>query len=1442
MGKIIIEGDNSLENMEIRLDHLLFGEKEMEQEKNDFLSFEGLLDERYRDFPAYLISVGQLAKASALIKGQDEVEIFFLMILAGDEKTLVLRTLEKNREALGEVFYQEMLCLAFLSADAEERKGILASILQVPQILRTPLATLIVARFSDEPQSIAPGGSPEQEAAVFLEALKAEQADNIEKAFSDLLALFIRSNHPRFLFEYLRSMVLRHDTIAPGTVRQFVETVLRSPLAVSFASMKLLEFLYYWRNNLLEKSEETVTQLAEATDSLFVLNAIAPLLYKYDKWHLLGKFYKLVSRKTTGKTRIRYLELLADIYEHKLKMPEFATEIHKNIVEEDPASCSISLSLVLSIYEENRQWDDLVNLYRYLAEREKEPRLAAYYLFRGGEILFRELNRPLDARPHLEHSLALNRSFEIIRLLSELYLRLQDYDAYIANLERELDYVGSDAERIALHERIADALITFKRAYTAAETHLNAILAFRPDRIDTVKKLGKIYYTTRNWEKLVEVNEREVSLSENTTDIVNLLYKNATIYCNELHDDEKAERSFFQILAIVEHHIPSLLYLEKIYLRRNAPSEIVSIYHRLLQSATTDSDTKEFYLTRLAIIYREQGDIRQALDTFRLVEHLYPDSTVARENLRLLSEEVEFREFTLDEFDNGELATLLAIVNDHGKRGKTPPRWESSTPDLYRYLWEQVTSGTAEFADDQMAPPERFLRQILEGRPTIDLLTKYADRPALLTLLAQRYLEKGYRQGIYTILAYYLKLNPELKRTFWGIFFMGRDHPELKTKLEAVLVTEKDTASFEIALNLIEKIYLIEKQYKTILFLRTLFIKKLKDPAHQCRIIDETITLLSGLIEPAELLDLYRLRYRLSEGTDRDGFLISYRDLLLSLNMRDTLAQLYEEKWQKDHALTDGGYLFDLYAVKRDAERAVALAHEIFDRYPDAVHLLDRLIDLYEILHRPHDANEALNRYFSDPSRPALGRTAALRLIQSHLRTNNIAEAVSLFPAISFPNEQERVAAGMDLAEKLLQKGQYAFAAQMLRPLSPTSEADALRKVSLLFSCGEPPTTDDLARIPRYEQVQRLAESYRNNPAGALFILRHYARQKDPTAVETLLHLLIDEQRTDEAETLAAEIRGSAAASAGVVPSLILRIERRTTEEKDLLRRILIPEISSGNPYPALRLMELAGADNHRARFFFQNLLAALGVTGYRPAEQEWQRLSALREELILAQANFRPLDAKIRSLAQLLAQARVAERKEERRFEPLSSSSHRDILALLEKLSLALRIDPASAFFDPSLIGPLTIGLANLPVLVFGKHATAVDRKRLAFLIAANLFLIGSGVSDGHQEKGVAALTARLGEILAMPDKARTAFVRTLKKKQQPDITAAITELEGTTEQDIAAFGERLYLAALLYAFSVIPDIGVVFALNGESKGNLDAPSSRSAQMFDFALNAFLG
>ncbi len=1435
MGKIIIDDDSSLESVEVRFDHLLLDERESEQEKQGFRPLTDMLEERFGDFPPHLVSIGRLAKASSLIKGRDEVEIFFLMILAGDEKPLLFRTLEKNREALGETFYQEMLCLVFLAATAEERDQIMQSILQVPAVMRTPLCALLVALFSAEPQVVAPDGTVEREAALFLEALKAERNDNIAKAFGDILRLFSEHDRSRFLYEYLRALILRHDTIPVPLVAQFAETVLKSPLAVSYASVKLLEFLYYWRNDVVEKIEETVTALAEATDSLFVLNAIAPLLYRYEKWHLLGKFYKLAARKTTGKTRIRYLELLADIYEHKLRMPEFATEIHKNIVEEDPASCSISLSLVLSVYEENRQWEDLANLYLYLADREKEPKLAAYYLFRGGELLFRELGRPAEARPRLEQSLRIHRSFEIIRLLSELYLVLQDYDAYIANLEQELSYASSIPEQITLHDKIADALVTFKRAYGAAEAHLLAILDLKPDRIETVKKLGKIYYTTRNWEKLTAVNAREIALSENTSDIVNLLYKNGTIYFNEMHDYGRARQSFLQILSIVKHHIPSLLYLEKIYLHENAVDEIIALYNDLLQSAVTDSETKEFYLTRLAIVYREQGRIKEAQDTFRLVEYLYPDSTIAKENLRLLGGDVLFHEFTLDEFDSGEFSSLIA-ESDHPS--DTKRRLEMSEPSFHKYLWELAVHGEATVPDEALTDAEKNLRTVLEGRPSLGLLSRHAARPALLTLLAEQYLKKGYLKGIYTILAYHLSLHPTTKSTLWSVFFMGADHPELKEKLDALLVTEKEMQHFEIALSILEKIHLLEGNHRAILLMRTIFAKKLKDPTAQRRFIDETIRLLTGHLDPADLIDLYRTRYRISTGYDRDEFLKTYREFLSSLGMFDTLIGIYEEKWRLEGKEADGDYLLDLYLSRRTPDKAVALLNELLDRYPENA-ALDRVIDFFERTQQSQAANDLLQTYLQNAKNPETARTAAQRLIRDHLEKGNIAEAVNLFHGIPFTDEASRFTHGMDLAERILALNQSAFAIQIARTLRVESSDEAVRRTVFLCRCGAQPIPEDIEKIPSYDLIRGPVENIRNREI-IIETARHFALRRDVTATGTLLKQLFADGRIDEARRFLDETSADPRFRTPLFQSFLFRAEGQTVEERELLSQTLITALRNGDAYPLDRLVETVSSDNRRASFFAQNLRAALGISGMRPAENEWHHLSLMREDLVLAQAGFTALDEKLRRFGQLLAAASPATSGDSRHIRPITAAVSRPLSTLVEKLALALREEALTVFFDPDLDTVISLEALNTPAIILGPTAEKVSRKRVAFLIAQHHFLAASGVTTESGKGAVGAFVARIMETLSFSSKERSAFLRTLRRKHQEEVRALMEEIGNPSEPLLKTFGERLFLAAVLSAFTIIPDLKQVCASADESLDSLEIPDSAVANAYSFALATF--
>ena len=45
MGRIVISDDKSLENLDIRFDHLLLGQSELDKEKENFIPLESMLHE-----------------------------------------------------------------------------------------------------------------------------------------------------------------------------------------------------------------------------------------------------------------------------------------------------------------------------------------------------------------------------------------------------------------------------------------------------------------------------------------------------------------------------------------------------------------------------------------------------------------------------------------------------------------------------------------------------------------------------------------------------------------------------------------------------------------------------------------------------------------------------------------------------------------------------------------------------------------------------------------------------------------------------------------------------------------------------------------------------------------------------------------------------------------------------------------------------------------------------------------------------------------------------------------------------------------------------------------------------------------------------------------------------------------------------------------------------
>ena len=284
----------------------------------------------------------------------------------------------------------------------------------------------------------------------------------------------------------------------------------------------------------------------------------------------------------------------------------------------------------------------------------------------------------------------------------------------------------------------------------------------------------------------------------------------------------------------------------------------------------------------------------------------------------------------------------------------------------------------------------------------------------------------------------------------------------------------------------------------------------------------------------------------------------------------------------------------------------------------------------------------------------------------------------------------------------------------------------------------------------------------------------------------------------------------------------------------------MLTELQRGEIYPAERLLELISPSNQRARFFIQNLLAFLRINHTKPAENEWHYLSVIREDLVLAQAGFTNIDQKLRRIGYLLAAGIPSTEPGSRRVVPLTSAVSRSLFSLIEKISLATHAETLRAFWDEMAPEPLTIEYIKTPVLLFGPRAEKVDAKNLAFLTALHYFLITSGATQHFAHKSIETLVGRLTQIISLPSKERDTLLRTMQKRNREEAATLLEELKTVTPPMVTTFAERLLLAALLYAFTIIPDIAQVGIVANETPEHLDIPDSAVANAYALATATF--
>ena len=899
MEKIVIRDDSTLENMRVNFRHLLPGSEKIAAKLASFKPLESLtghIPENF--FPAALTS-RSVEEALETLQGNDELELFFMILLSGDAprqhgdaprhvSTDLFEKLKAVKDSISSENYMNLL--VFMLAKFGNADGITAEIRE--NLTETdPVAEMLLSFYDDSPREIAETASAESLCASFFEAIKAEKSGDYSKAFSLMLKVFKNSGLHPFIFEILKFYIMQYSGISSENISEFTKTVTESPLAVSFTTVKFVEFCYYYKNSIEDKLEETVSTLAENTDSVFILNIIAPVLYKYKKWDLVGKFYKQSSKKTIGAEKTMYLELLADIYENKLEIPDFAAEIYRNIAEEDPLNCTFALSKAAEIYEENESWEKLADLYSLIAEREAEAVFQAAFFSKTGEIFLRRLNNPVKAAEYFEKSLAAKYSFETARMLAGLCIGAKNYDRCIEILTTELENASEKEEKIRILKKLADCRTVHGDEIEESEKYLLKILEIDPKNLDAVKKLGLVYSAAKNWEKLTETNFKEIDLSRNINEIASLYYKNGVIFYENLKDMTRATECFRELLDIIPDHLPTLLYLERIYSQTKDAAGTNLVVSQIAElTENPQSKTALSYQTRHAIILRDSGKTKTAGKIFSEILKTHPENIVAKENLRMAEGKADFTNIETESIGYNEynFELFMEYIKQNNSSMMTDEILKRESSSFWKNLYFLYKEGRIESSEIDYDDRERFIISLFDKDFSVNILVKNSTKKIALMFLAGEYIKTGFFAGLATTLDFYLKFEPKNKRKIWSLFFKGCENPNLQEDLEELFTTAEDKHSFKIIQEILEHIYIKNKDIDTFIFTRNIVLQKIDDDKEKCRFIDETITLAGENISKDKLMDLYRKRIKFTNSEDLKSFLEipknleRYVDMLIS--------------------------------------------------------------------------------------------------------------------------------------------------------------------------------------------------------------------------------------------------------------------------------------------------------------------------------------------------------------------------------------------------------------------------------------------------------------------------------------------------------------------------------------------------------------------------------
>ena len=403
---------------------------------------------------------------------------------------------------------------------------------------------------------------------------------------------------------------------------------------------------------LLEKREdsagavEVYRKILELDKTHLVsVQALGRLLEKLKQYDELEKLYlhELEHLVLDNQARVRKLFALARLRINSLEKEDEGIEALKQLLGLK-ADYNPARRLLEDIYQRRGSWSELVAHYQQNVELTTDVEQKLYLL---GQIAFWAEDKLKDlqiARAATHQIIELSpTSINALRTLARLCEALQDYPALVTCLQSLVQVTAEQSTKVALMYRIGIVQLEKLSNVEAAQLQLEELLDINPCHLPTLRSLGRVYASQKNWTSTLRMYERELQQEQSgeVSRQIDLLFRMAQVLSENLLDNAGAAERYQKILGLDDTNVAAARALTRCSTDRNeAYGTLVTVLINCIEKEIVSSpqETARVLLEAAQVSEHKLDKPQQAADNYLKVLNLgYEVESVSRALYRILA-------------------------------------------------------------------------------------------------------------------------------------------------------------------------------------------------------------------------------------------------------------------------------------------------------------------------------------------------------------------------------------------------------------------------------------------------------------------------------------------------------------------------------------------------------------------------------------------------------------------------------------------------------------------------------------------------------------------------------------------------------------------------------------------------------------------------------------